>query len=172
MRAAGALAVLISNFGLFTPAASQPTVNVSIVAGTPGGGCQTSGDGGAATAAQFDNPIAVCADAAGNLYVAEQNGHAVRYISYSNGSYGLILLFAGIEGSHGTGGDGGAATDAQLDSPYGLHCHGSGTLFIADTNNHAIRTVSSYATALGPSIMRISTWAGTLGHYGTIGDGL
>lgn len=153
-------------------ASAQSATNVSAIIGTPGGGPQTSGDNLLASpSTQFNNPIALCIDPFGTIFVAEQGGHCVRSIAYTNGTLGLVRLVAGVEGSHGTSGDGGAASLAQLDSPYGLHCHSSGALYIADTNNHAVRLVSSYATALGPSITTISTWAGNLGHYGTIGDG-
>jgi len=42
----------------------------------------------------------------------------------------------------GFGGDGGAATAAELDSPGGLAMDAAGDLFIADTHNHRVREVS------------------------------
>jgi hypothetical protein len=54
-------------------------------------------------------------DAAGNVYIAEFEGHPVRKV----GTDGKISTVAGI-GIAGFGGDGGPATSAQLSYPTGL----------------------------------------------------
>src|SRR5918995_2792303 len=51
------------------------TREVTVVAGSGPG---FSGDGGPAAAAQLASPQAVCVDRAGNVYIAEQEGHRVR----------------------------------------------------------------------------------------------
>ena len=100
--------------------------------GTPG----YSGDGGAATNAQLNNPDGLAIDSAGTLYIADSGNNVVRKVTSS----GTISTFAG----GGTGGCGysGPATDAQLVSPAGLAIDSSGNLYIADSGNGCIRKLS------------------------------
>ncbi len=72
---------------------------------------------------------------------------------------------AGTSGSPGFGGDGGLATGAQLNGPHGLYFTPS-TLYIADTGNNRIRTVSPN-NPLGT----INTIAGCCASPGFGGDG-
>jgi sugar lactone lactonase YvrE len=116
-----------------------------------------SGDGGPATAARFDGPRAVTGDAAGNLYVADDNNHRVRRIDPS----GLITTVAGT-GTAGFSGDGGPAPAAQLNHPRGLTIDGRGALFIADSMSARVRVVDPGGV--------IGTVAGC-GRQGYGGDG-
>jgi len=130
---------------------------ISTVAGI--GGTGYSGDGGSAAAAQLYYPWAVARDAAGDLYIADGGNHVVREVS---GSSGVITTAVGT-GVTGDGGDGGPASQAQLNVPRGLTFDGAGNLFIADRNGNVIREVLA-----GSSV--IVTVAGTgSGGYG--GDG-
>ena len=54
---------------------------------------------------------------------------------------GKISTFAGKCGQPGFDGDGGDATAALLDRPYGIVFDASDNLYIADTHNHLIRVV-------------------------------
>ena len=128
---------------------------ISTVAGsgTPGYG----GDGGAAASAQLNLPFGVAVDSSGNLYIADFGNSRVRKVSAS----GAIATVAG-NGSAGYSGDGGPAAKAQLTGPQGVAVDAAGNLYIADTENNAIREV----TADG----RISTVAGN-GVAGYSGDG-
>ncbi len=128
---------------------------ISTFAGTGEGGF--GGDGGPATEAQLDFPLDVTLDGAGNLYIADSRNHRIRKVD----SAGVISTFAGT-GERGFGGDGGPATEAQLDFPTGVATDGAGNLFIADRSNHRIRKVDSAGV--------ISTIAGT-GERGFGGDG-
>ncbi len=125
---------------------------ISTVAGkgTPG----SMGDGGAATAAQLFSPAGVAFDAAGNLYIAE--GNHIRKVN----SAGIISTVAGTAAGGATG-DGGPATAATLQTPYGVLVDGAGNIYIGDTFNNRIRKVDTTGI--------ISTVAG--GHIGAIGDG-
>jgi sugar lactone lactonase YvrE len=80
-------------------------------------------------------------------------------------SPGLITTVAGSYGSSGaSSGGGGPATAALLGAPGSAVSDASGNLYIADTQNHAVRRVDA-ASGL------ISTFAGTFGSGGYAGDG-
>jgi sugar lactone lactonase YvrE len=109
-----------------------------------------------ATTAPLALPAGIAFDAAGNLYIADLNDNIIRKVDVA----GIITTVAG-SGEQGYSGDGGAATDAQLDSPAGVAVDASGNLYIADTHNHCIRKVAGG---------NIATIAGT-GVAGFSGDG-
>jgi uncharacterized protein (TIGR03437 family) len=79
----------------------------------------------------------IAADASGNLYAAD--GAYSRLIRVTPN--GTTTTLAGAAGS-GFSGDGGPAAGAQLSRPLGLGLDGAGNLFIADSNNSAIREIS------------------------------
>ncbi len=118
------------------------------------------GDGAAATGAQLNSPAAIASDAAGNLFIVDQYNNVIREVVATTG---IIQTVAG-NGTYGYGGDGGAATSATLDYPYGVSIDASGNLFVADTNNCVIREVVA-ATGL------IQTVAGTPQSCNYSGDG-
>jgi uncharacterized protein (TIGR03437 family) len=99
------------------------------------------GDNGSATEAILLQAEGVATDASGNLYIADAQEHRVRQVSAS----GLIRTVAGT-GMRGFSGDGGAATAAQLNSPYGVALDRAGNLYIADLGNHRVRRVSPAGT--------------------------
>jgi sugar lactone lactonase YvrE len=111
---------------------------ISTVAGN--GTLGFSGDGGPATAAQLAYPHGVAVDTAGNLFIADEGNNCVRKVT----SGGLISTVAGIgfNGVGGFSGDGGPATAAKLDYPFGLAVDAAGDLFIADTLNNRVRKVT------------------------------
>jgi len=128
---------------------------ISTVAGNGAQGF--SGDGGAATSAQLRYPTDVAVDSAGNLYIADQSNHRIRKVDVM----GQISTVAG-NGAQGYGGDGAAATSAQLANPTGVAADGAGNLYIADISNQRIRKVDATG--------QISTVAGN-GTHGYGGDG-
>jgi sugar lactone lactonase YvrE len=113
----------------------SPAGMISTVAGT--GHAGFSGDGGLATQARLSFPTLMALDQAGNLFISDQGNSRVRKVSPD----GLITTVTGT-GRNGFSGDGGPATDAQLNWPRGLAVDAAGTLFIADHYNHRIRKVS------------------------------
>ncbi len=132
---------------------------ISTVAGNGTSG--DTGDGGQATAAEIDTSIALAADASGHLFISETDNNVVREVNLSTG---VITTIAGnTTAGSGFSGDGGQATAAQLDSPFGLAVDSSGHLFISDSGNNRIREVN-LATGV------ISTYAGN-GTAGFAGDG-
>ncbi|MBL8204070.1 MAG: hypothetical protein JNM09_07560 [Blastocatellia bacterium] len=116
-----------------------------------------SGDGSAATQAQLDTPVGIILDGAGNLLIADAGNHRVRKLNLSSG---LITTIAG--NGYGSGGDGGQATQAQLNFPTSVALDSAGNLYISDTSNHQVRKVSPAGI--------ITRFAGT-GTAGFSGDG-
>ena len=94
-----------------------------------------------ATNAQLDAPTGVAVDAAGNLYIADQDNNRIRKVSPD----GTITTVAG-NGSAGFSGDGGPATDASLNRPLALAVDATGGLLIADSGNQRIRRVDTSGT--------------------------
>jgi streptogramin lyase len=107
---------------------------ISTVAGTGESGY--GGDGGPAARATFKGPKGVRCDRQGNVFVVDTENHAIRKIDVKTGT---VRTVAG--GRHGSGGDGGGATEAGLDRPHGCVIAEDGTLYIADSNNHRVRAV-------------------------------
>lgn len=97
-----------------------------------------SGDGGPATAAELSFPAGVTTDGFGNVYIADQGNCCVRKINTS----GTISTFAG-NGSCGYSGDGGPATAAEINQPYGVTIDISGNIYIADYFNARIRKINT-----------------------------
>ena len=121
---------------------------ISTVAGTGTEGYNAAHDGAAATAAQLDEPWGVAVDGSGNLYIADRGNNRIRKVNTA----GVITTFAGT-GTSGNSGDGGPATAARLNEPYGVAADGAGNIYIADYSNNRIRKVDTAGM--------ITTFAGT-----------
>ncbi|MBN2282420.1 MAG: hypothetical protein JXO48_00860 [Deltaproteobacteria bacterium] len=128
---------------------------ITTVAGTGESGY--SGDGGPATEARLNFPDGIAVDQSGNLYIADFYNSRVRKVDTS----GTITTVAGT-GQFGYSGDGGAATEAELNFPRGVAVDSSGNLLITDEANHCVRRVDTSGI--------ITTIAGT-GKSGYSGDG-
>lgn len=109
---------------------------ITTVAGT--GIVGDRGDGGAATSAQLSAPSGITIDGLGNLYIADPQAGRVRRVDPT----GVITTVAG-SGTQGFGGDGAAATSAQLAQPRGVAIDGLGNLYVADTQNHRVRRIDA-----------------------------
>ncbi|MES2924052.1 MAG: choice-of-anchor Q domain-containing protein [Verrucomicrobiota bacterium] len=106
-------------------------VMVSTLAGATSGFAE-----GVGTAAKFNQPSGIATDAAGNIYVADKQNHRIRKVAAD----GTASTFAGT-GEAGLAD--GPGDIAQFDQPVGLAMSASGTLFVADSNNHCIRAIDS-----------------------------
>jgi len=113
------------------------------------------GDGGPATKAVLVGSRAVCVDGRGNTYVCEREGNAIRKVD----ARGTITTVAGTGRQGKADGPGSRAT---FNGPKGLRCDAQGNVFIADTENHAIRRLDARTR-------EVTTVAG--GHQGKEGDG-
>lgn len=108
--------------------------------------------------AQFSNPYSMLEDSQGNFYVSDMGLNQVLKITPS----GTVTSYAGT-GVAGFGGDGSPASQAMLSAPAGIAFDSAGTLYIADSGNSRIRTVTQDGN--------IHTIAGT-GLPGFAGDGM
>ena len=117
-----------------------------------------SGDADAAILARLNSPRGVAA-LGSDFYFADELNHRIRRV---DGATGVIQTVAG-NGIAGFGGNGGPATQANLNRPAAVAVTPSGDLLIADTGNHQIRRVFM-TTGI------IVTVAGT-GNQGFSGDG-
>jgi uncharacterized protein (TIGR03437 family) len=99
-----------------------------------------SGDKGPATSAELNDPTGVAVDGSGNVYIADSANNVVRVVSTA----GTITTFAG-QNSAGAGyiGDGGPATNSQLNVPTAVAVDSQNNVYIADANNNAIRIVTN-----------------------------
>jgi adhesin/invasin len=111
------------------------------IAGTPPDADGTleagyAGDGGPALEALMRKPIDLALAADGTLYFSDVENHCVRAIDPG----GTVRTVAGVCESRGYAGDGGQATEALLNFPYGIDLAGD-NLYIADMGNNVIRQV-------------------------------
>ena len=125
-----------------TPAGALTTVAGSVTsAGQPSQGY--SGDGGAATQAQLNEPTGLGVDPDGNVFIADTGNDVIREVTLA----GVISTVAGsFSAGPGFSGDGSPATSAQLNSPLDVAVDSGGNLYIADSANNAIRFVCIVAT--------------------------
>lgn len=117
----------------------DPSGNLAAFAGTGKPGF--FGDGGPADKAQLNGPYGLAIDGEDNVFIGDYENSRIRRVDPD----GTITTVVG-NGEAGTGGDGGPATEAQLESPVGLDVDGAGNLYIADEENALIRIVDSAGT--------------------------
>jgi len=153
-----------------TPPAGLAAGDIATVAGNTNQ--SFAGDGGPATNAALHYPTGVAVDVSGNLFIADNVNQRIREVFCVNSAIpcnppaglaaGDIITVAG-NGTMGFSGDGGPATNAELNNPTTVVLDGFGNLFIADQGNERIRRVDA-------STRLITTVAGN-GVSGLSGDG-
>lgn len=121
-----------------------PAGVVTTYAGAP---LQFGSNDGAAATARFFLPYGVAVDTAGNVYVADGGNHVIRKISPG----GDVTTLAGTAQQSGFVNGAGAA--ARFNTPWDVTLDSAGNLYVADSENHAIRRVTSGGV--------VSTIAGT-----------
>jgi uncharacterized protein (TIGR03437 family) len=153
-----------------------PDGSITTIAGfgTPG----FSGDGGPAVQAALDHPRGIAVTADGIIYIADTGNNRVRKVDFLgtistvveglSGPRGIAVDRAGtlyiadtghnqvLRGSTiiaGAGpccysGDGGFATAARLNAPWGIAVDGAGNVYVADSGNNAVRVLRPVSTGL------------------------
>ncbi len=96
------------------------------------------GDGQQATTLDV-NAFNVALDAKGILYIADASNTRVRKVDTN----GIMSVVAGKSYTQNFGGDGGQATNASINYPYGVAFDGIGNMFIADEGNNRVRRVGT-----------------------------
>ena len=134
----------------------DPSGTISTIAGNGTRGF--SGDGGQATSAALNFPIAVAIDGAGNVLIADRDNDRIRRVTPA----GIMSTIAG-DGIRGFGSDSVLATSTHLNRPVGIIFNSAGNLMIADAGNSRVRKVSTQGI--------ITTIAGD-GNYGVNPNGL
>jgi sugar lactone lactonase YvrE len=121
-----------------------------------------SADGTGSTA-RFENPAGVAVDAAGNVYVADQDNRTIRKITPA-GAVTRVAGQTGLSGSRDT-----VALRARFNFPTGVAVDAAGTLYVADRFNHTIRVVPTagmVSTLAGsPQQMGSSNGTGSAAHF-------
>jgi DNA-binding beta-propeller fold protein YncE len=92
-----------------------------------------AGDGGPALAARLGGPKGL-AYAAGQLYVADTENHAIRKIDLGTGII-TTVLGTGVRGD----GPETSPTACKLARPHGLLADDAGGLYVTDSESHRIR---------------------------------
>ena len=134
-----------------TPPPISATPTLSVYAGSLQ---QAGSQDGAGSASQFNLPIGVVQDAAGNAYVADTGNHTIRKVS----PQGTVTTVAGLAGQAGNAD--GSAGGTRFSSPAGLAIDTAGNVYVADSGNHTIRKISPVAV--------VSTVAGVAGQAGSV----
>jgi hypothetical protein len=144
------LALIILLAGFFLPLASLSQQAATTLAGSV---LTTGGVDGPAAYALFHDPTGLAMDASGNVYVADNQNHTLRKLSPA----GLVTTLAGHTGQSGSAN--GTGTNAYFCNPSGIALAASGTLYVSDTGNNTIRSVSASGV--------VTTLAGLAGQSGT-----
>jgi sugar lactone lactonase YvrE len=120
---------------------------VTLYAGAP---AQSGSTDGEALSARFNAPAAIAATPAGDtLYIADTGNHTIRRITITPTRV-TVTLFAGAPGKPGSD-DNTTGAHARFRSPQGIALSAAGDIYVADTENAAIRKITPAAavTTLG-----------------------
>jgi RHS repeat-associated protein len=113
-----------------------------------------TGNGGAAIDAGLATPEGEVFDAAGDVFIADSANNRIQEIAAATHTqYGISMTAGDVytiagnaQGAPGSGGNGGQATSAHLNSPESIAEGSAGNLYIADTNNCRIQKVNTSGT--------------------------
>jgi sugar lactone lactonase YvrE len=150
----------VDSGGLLYVAAGSEILRVSPGEGASvwvGSALPGAGDG-AGNQAQFGRVAGIAFAPSGDLYAADAGNQTIRRITAG----AMVSTVAGQTGVSGFAD--GAGQTARFSQPGALSCDGSGTLYIADTGNHAVRRLlfdGSVDTLIGAPGL-IGTHAGPL----------
>lgn len=108
---------------------------VTTLAGAAGASGVADGTG---SVARFSNPETLALGGGSNLFVADTGNHTIRQLVTTTG---VVTTLAGSAGASGylnaTG------TSARFNAPAGIAADGLNNVYVADTQNHVLRKVTS-----------------------------
>lgn len=123
---------------------------VSTLAGSTQGFANGSG-----IQAQFNYPTDLCADALGNIFIADRYNHCIRIMTYA----GVVTTFTGGTSGYADG----VGLNAQFNAPTGVAVDNNNNILVSDQGNHKIRKITQGAV--------VTTLAGsTMGNADGIGS--
>lgn len=134
------------------------TMSPSGVVTTLAGSGQAGSADGTGTAAQFYHPSGIAVDNGGNVYVADTLNQTIRKIT----AQGVVSTLAGSPGVSGSA-DGAGGT-ARFSSPTGIAVDSGGRLYITDSQNNTVRTLTP-----GGVVTTLVGTAGQSGHVDAVG---
>jgi len=109
---------------------------ISTFAGT--GKAGPTPDGAAIKGTALNGPRSLASDAAGDLWLVTREGNQVLRFDLTRNT----IRHAIGTGAQGFGGDGGPAKNATLSGPKNIFIAPTGDVYLADTENHAIRRLN------------------------------
>jgi sugar lactone lactonase YvrE len=124
--------VYVADYGNCTIRKITSAGVVTTLAGKAGAKGSIDGTG---QAARFEGPLAIAADTAGNLYVADLR-NTIRKIT----SAGVVTTLAGKAFAEGSADGSGAA--ARFNFLRGIAIDSAGHVYVADHDNHTIRKIT------------------------------
>jgi len=111
---------------------------------------------GKGAAARFGQPRAIAVDSAGVVYIADEQYGTVRKIATD----GTVSTLAGDASGATTSSKDGVGTKAGITSPRGIAVDAKDNVYVADTDNGAIRKITPDGT--------VTTFAGKIGEAGFV----
>ena len=136
------------------------SVPVGIVSAFAGASTPGKADGSAA-AARFNSPQGLALDASGDVLVLDGNNNLIRRVTRA----GVVTTVPGLGTIGRVDGNGNAPS---FGDPHGLALGPGGTLVVADTGNHLIRTIApdgSVGTRAGSGQPRFADGTGTAASF-------
>ena len=129
--------VYVSDMQACTIRKIDPTGLVTTLAGTAGNVGSADGTG---PAASFSYPAGIAADAAGNVYVADEGNSTIRKVTPA----GVVTTIGGLAGKEGSADGTGSAASFYI--PYDVAVDGAGNLYVADSFTGIVRKGTFVAT--------------------------
>jgi len=144
----------ITSDALVTTIAGDGTTNLF----SYGDGTANLYSDGIGTDAHFYGPEGIAVAANGNIYVADSGNNTIRLVTQA----GEVTTVAGIPSYTGIADGSGSA--ARFKSPVGMASDYAGNIYVADSQNHVIRKITSAGV-----VTTLAGTAGVKGHADGIG---